>query len=59
MARQLAHHFGMLVGGVVVEDHVDQLAGGDLALDGIEEADELDVAVALHKAADHRPIEHA
>jgi hypothetical protein len=49
----------MLVGGVVVEHRVDQLAGRDLALDGIEETDELAVAVALHTAADHRPVEHA
>ena len=27
-------HFGMLIGGVVVEHGVDQVAGGDLALDG-------------------------
>jgi hypothetical protein len=38
----------MLVGGVVVEHRVDQLAGRDLALDGIEETDEL--AVALYAA---------
>ncbi len=49
----------MLVGGVVVEHRVDELAGRDLALDGIEETDELAVAVALHAAADHRAVEHA
>ena len=38
---------------------MDQLAGRDLALDGIEEADEFEVAVALHAAADHRAVEHA
>ena len=34
----------MFVGGVVVEDDMDQLASRDLALDGIEKADEFDVA---------------
>ena len=29
---------GMLVGGVVVEDHMDQLAGRDVALETVEEA---------------------
>ena len=49
---------GVFVGGVVVEDHVDHLAGWDGALDGVEEADELLVAVALHALADHRALEH-
>ena len=38
---------------------MDHLAGRDLALDGVEEADEFDVAVTLHAAADHRAVEHA
>ena len=46
----------MLVGGVVVDDRMDQLAGRHLALDGIEEADELLVPVSLHAATDHRPL---
>jgi hypothetical protein len=37
---------------------VAQLAGWDLALDGIEEAEEFEVAVALHAAADHPSTEH-
>ena len=49
---------GVLVGGVVVEDDVDQLAGRDLGLDGVEEADELLMPVALHVAADDRAVEH-
>jgi len=44
---------------VVVEHRVDELAGRGFALDGIEEADELAVAVALHAAADHGSVEHA
>jgi hypothetical protein len=39
------------LGGIVVEHRVDQLAGRDPALDGVEEADEFAVAVALHAAA--------
>jgi hypothetical protein len=36
----------MLVGGIVVEDHQDHLAGGHGAFDGVEEADELLMAMA-------------
>ena len=49
----------MFVRGVVVEDDMDQLASRDLALDGIEKADEFDVAVALHAAANYGAVEHA
>ena len=48
----------MLVGGVVVHDGVDGLARGDLALDGVEEADELLMPVALHAAADDLALQH-
>jgi hypothetical protein len=47
MAGQPGRYLGMLVGGIVVEHRMDQLAGRDVALDGIEEADEFAVAVAL------------
>jgi hypothetical protein len=57
MAREPSPHGGMLVGGVVVEDRVECLAGGNLALDGVEEADELLMLVALHVAADHGSVE--
>ena len=59
MTRQPGQHFGMFVGGVVVEHDVDRLAGHDLALDGVEKADELDVAVALHAAPDDAAVEQA
>jgi hypothetical protein len=49
----------MFRGGMVVEHCVDHVAGGHLALDSIEEADEFEVAVALHAATDHRAVEHA
>jgi len=45
------------VGSVVVDDGVDFLLRWHLGLDGIEEADELLVPVALHIAADDGPIE--
>ena len=48
----------VLVDGVVVEDGVDDLAGRDLRLDGVEEADELLMPVALHAAADDLAFEH-
>jgi hypothetical protein len=40
-------HLGVLVGGRIVEDHVDHLAGRHGTLDGIEDADELLVPVAF------------
>jgi hypothetical protein len=43
----------MFVGGDVVEDRVDRLAGRDSNLDGVEEPDELTIPVALHAAAEH------
>ena len=47
----------MLVGGVVVEDDVDHLAGRHLGLDRVQEAHELLMVVALHVAADDGPVE--
>jgi hypothetical protein len=40
------------MGGVVVEDGVDDLASWHLALDGIKETDELLMRVPLHAAAE-------
>ncbi len=42
---------GVLVGTIVVDDGMDHVAGRDGALDRIEEADELLVAVALRRAS--------
>ena len=50
-------HFRMLVGRIVVDDGVDRFACRNLLLDGVEEADELLVAMALHVAADDRAVE--
>ena len=46
----------MFVGRVVVGDGMDQLACGHGALDSIEEADELLVAVLGHAAAQHGAV---
>jgi hypothetical protein len=43
----------------LVEHRMNQPAGRDFTLDGVEEADEFAVAVALHAAADDGAVEHA
>jgi hypothetical protein len=48
----------VLVSAVIVEDHVDDLAGRHLALDGVKQANELLVPVPLHAAADHLAVKH-
>jgi hypothetical protein len=48
---------GVLVGGVVVQDHVDRLAGRHAALDPVEAAEELLVPVPRQALADHRAVE--
>ena len=57
MARDPLANGRVFVGGVIVEDRVDGLAGGNLAFDRVEKADELLMAMALHVAADHSSIE--
>ena len=57
MPCQLLAHFWMVVGGVVVHDDVDRLARLYLGLDGVEEAAQLLMAVALHVAADDSAVE--
>jgi hypothetical protein len=42
----------MLVGGVVVDNAVNGLSGGNLLLDDIEKSDEFLVAMTLHVATD-------
>ena len=43
---------GVYVGGIVVEDDVHEVLPWDLGMDGVQEADELVVAMALHVSAD-------
>ena len=58
MAREPGDHLGMFVGGIVVEDDVDGLLRWNSFFDGVEEADELLVAMALRTPADHLTFEH-
>src|SRR5215211_5097264 len=58
VAAQPSANPRVLVGGVVVQDDVDGLVGRGLRLDGIEEADELLMPVALHVAAYDGAVEH-
>lgn len=51
-------HLGVLMGSIVVEDDVHGLVGGNLGVDGIEKADELLMAMALHVPADDGAVEH-
>ncbi len=57
MASEPRAYLRMLMDGVVVEDNVDQLAGRNRRFDGVEEADELLMAVTLHVAADDGSVE--
>ena len=58
MAFQPGFDLRVLVSGVVVDHGFDRLAIRNLLFDGVEEADELLVPVALHAAPDHRPVQH-
>src|SRR5437764_13167296 len=58
MPREPLDHLRVLVGGVVVQDHVDQLAGWHLGFDGVEEAYEFLMPVALHAASDDTACQH-
>jgi hypothetical protein len=57
MPGQPLAHLRVLAGSVVVDDGVDRLLDRYLRLNGIEEADELLVPVALHVAADDGTVE--
>ena len=56
--RQPGVHFGMLVGSVVVQNDMDDFAGRDLPLHGVEELKELLMAMAFHAAADNRAVQN-
>ena len=51
-------HLGVLMGSVVVQDHMDELADLHITLDRIEEADELLMPMALHAATENLAFEH-
>ncbi len=61
VARQPGADLRVLVGRIIVEDGMNRLASRDGGLDGVQEADELTVAMALHAAAEHgsfQDVEH-
>src|SRR6056297_3106219 len=47
MARKPFADLGVLVSGIIVDDHVDDLPCRDVAFEGVQEADELLMPVAL------------
>ena len=57
MAGEPGADLGVLVGAIVVEDHVDHLAGRHGSLDRIQEADEFLMPVAGHAAPDQGALE--
>src|SRR2546426_6809304 len=59
MTPQPRLHPRMFVGSVVVDDEVQVELGGSLAIDLLEKADELLMAVTSHAVADHLAVEHA
>jgi hypothetical protein len=58
MTHQPLTNLGMLVGGVVVRDGMDDLAGRHGRFDRVEEADELLMAMLLHATTDDCAIQH-
>lgn len=58
MAGQPCADLRMRMGGVVVGNGMDQSASRHRSLNGVEEADELLVAVLLHASADHAAVRH-
>ncbi len=58
MPAEPAQDLGCLMGGDVVEDHMDELPGRHRALDRVQEAEEFLMPVALHAASEHGAIEH-
>ena len=58
VASKPSTDLGVLVGCVVIQNGMDELAGGHGGLHPIEEADELLMPMALHALADDRAVEH-
>ena len=50
-------HFGMFMGSVVIDDGMDRLSLWHPRFDGVEEADELLMAVSFHVLPDDGVIE--
>lgn len=47
----------MFVAAIVVQDHVNELAGRNGSLDDVEKADELAMAMPLHAAAEYGAVQ--
>src|SRR5579864_8775991 len=58
MTHEPLTDFGMLVGGVVVGNGMDEFASWHGPLDRVEEADELLMPMLLHAPADDLAIQH-
>src|SRR6202042_3441282 len=58
MTHQPLTDLGMLLGGVIVRDGMDELTGRHRRLDCVEEADELLMPMLLHTSTDDRAIQH-
>ncbi len=58
MSGQPLANLRVLVGGIIVDDSVDGLSRRDLALEFLQEANELLMAMALHVPTDDGPVEN-
>src|SRR5271154_993482 len=58
MAIEPGANIGMLVGGIVIENDMDDLTGWNLHLDGIQKSNEFLMTMALHIAADDCAVEN-
>jgi hypothetical protein len=58
MAGEPFMHFGVFVCRIIIKDHLNGLACGDLRLDGVQKADERLMPVALHVPADDGAVEN-
>lgn len=57
MAFEPGADLRVFVGGVIVEDGVDPLAGRNVSFDGVEEADELLMSVLLHASSEDGAVQ--
>ena len=57
MAIEPGANVRMLVGGIVVENDVDDLTDRNLRLDGVQKSNEFLMTMALHIATDDRAVE--
>jgi hypothetical protein len=58
MAGKSLAYLGMFVSRMIFDDGVDRLSRRNLLLNGVEEANEFLMPMALRVAADHRAVEH-